>query len=65
MSRGRVAKRLTSELEAAMLFACRANIERYKNILETHLTDDERVFVQRRLAEEQAFLEQAAWTIVL
>jgi hypothetical protein len=46
-----------SELDAALSFAHRANIERYTKILGTYLTGTERDFVQRRLAEEQAALE--------
>ncbi len=51
-----------SQLDAAASFAHQENIERYKRILRTHLTDIERVFIQRRLAEEQAALEQLAGT---
>jgi hypothetical protein len=42
------------------LFAHRANIERYRKILETFLTAEEESFVKRRLAEEKAALEQLA-----
>jgi len=52
-----VARRL-SELEASMLFAHRANIERYGKLLKTYLTDVERTFVKHRLTEEQAALDQ-------
>lgn len=48
--------RLVSEIEASFLFAHRTNIERYKKLLATYLTDDERAFVQRRLEEEKAAL---------
>ena len=51
-----------SQEDPAVSFAHRENIERYKRILRTHLTEDERVFIQRRLAEEQAALEQLAGT---
>lgn len=50
--------RLVSEIEASFSFAHRANIERYKKLLGTYLTDDERVFVQRRLEEEKAGLRR-------
>jgi hypothetical protein len=53
-------KQPTSQLHAAMSFAHRENIERYKRILRTHLTENERGFLQRRLAEEQAALAQLA-----
>ena len=39
-------------------FAHQANIERYRKLLRTYLTDNERSFVQRRLAEEQTALRQ-------
>ena len=45
-------------LETASQFARRANIERYRKILGTHLTAEERRFVERRLAEEQALLHK-------
>ncbi len=44
----------------ALLFAHRTNIERYRKILQTHLTAQERSFVERRLAEERAALEERA-----
>jgi hypothetical protein len=49
---------MTLELETTLKFAHRANIDRYEKILATYLTDDERHFVERRLAEERASLEQ-------
>src|SRR5262245_58341844 len=39
-------------------FARRANIERYKRILQTSLTDHERAFIQKRLAEERSSLAE-------
>jgi hypothetical protein len=45
-------------LETASQFARRANIERYRKILGTHLIAEERRFVERRLAEEQALLQK-------
>jgi len=39
-------------------FAYRANIVRYRKILTTYLTTEERRFVERRLSEEQAALTQ-------
>lgn len=39
-------------------FVHRENISKYRRILGTHLTDHERDFVNRRLAEEQAALNQ-------
>jgi len=34
-----------------------ANIERYRRIIKTHLTENERQFIERRLAEEQHALQ--------
>jgi len=45
--------RREADLRAAPIKAHRDNIRRYKRILETDLTDLERQFVVRRLAEEQ------------
>ena len=49
---------MTLELHTNLKFVHRTNIARYKKILATYLTDEERHFVERRLAEEQASLEQ-------
>lgn len=49
-------RKAASQTEASVLFAHRANIERYEKILQTYLTDYERAFVQRRLTEERAAL---------
>ena len=48
---------MTLELPTNLNFVHRANIGRYRRILATYLTDQERHFVERRLAEEQASLE--------
>jgi hypothetical protein len=42
----------------AFLFAHQANIDRYQRILQTQLTAEERHFVERFLAEQQAALKQ-------
>ena len=57
-----LAQRRLSEKEHSMLFAHRANIERYERILQTALTAHERAFVKRRLAEERAALDQLSGT---
>lgn len=44
-------------------FAHRANIVRYRKILTTCLTDQERRFVETLLAEEQAALQQFSGSI--
>ncbi len=49
---------MTLELQTILKFAHRANIDRYEKILATYLTDEERHFVERRVAEERASLEQ-------
>jgi hypothetical protein len=51
---------MTSETQKALLFAHRTNIERYRKILEKSLTTEEQRFLECRLAEEQAALEQLA-----
>ena len=48
---------MTLELPTTLKFVHRANIGRYRRILATYLTDKERRFVERRLAEEQASLD--------
>ena len=40
-------------------FVCRQNIRRYEKLLRTELTDHERAFIKRRLAEEEQFLQLA------
>jgi hypothetical protein len=47
-----------SEREVALIRAHRANIQRFKSLLEISLSDEDRAFVERRLAEEQAVIEQ-------
>jgi hypothetical protein len=51
-------KSLASQIESSLMFAHRTNIQRYQNLLGTDLSDDERLFVQRRLAEEKLALRQ-------
>jgi hypothetical protein len=46
--------------QLARLRAHRTNIQRYRNLLQTSLTDLERQFVQNRLTEEQSNLESLA-----
>jgi hypothetical protein len=47
---------MTTEYVFARKRAHRANIERYRKILQTQLTDLERDYVTRRLAEERRAL---------
>jgi hypothetical protein len=52
-------------MEAAQRqFIHRENIARYGRILATYLTVDERRFVERRMAEEQAALQQLSGSAV-
>lgn len=51
---------MMSDHRTALLSAHRANIGRYHRLLETYLTDLERDFVKRRIAEEQAALQRIA-----
>jgi hypothetical protein len=55
MSRG---INMTSDLEKAMRWAHEANIQRYRKILSTPLTETERQFIQNRITEEQRAIEQ-------
>lgn len=54
--------RMTSDLVSTLRWAHEANIQRYQRLLETFLTDNERRFVERRIAEEQQALRQVAGT---
>jgi hypothetical protein len=47
---------------STLRWAHEANIQRYQRLLETFLTDNERRFVERRIAEEQQALRQVAAT---
>lgn len=47
---------MTSDMKNAFVFARRANIDRYRRLLKTHLTVTERGFIERRLGEEEAAL---------
>ncbi len=49
---------MAQNMDNVQCFAYRANIVRYKKILATYLTAEERRFVERRLREEQAALQQ-------
>ncbi|MGA9004573.1 MAG: hypothetical protein WB504_19095 [Pseudolabrys sp.] len=51
---------MMSDTRNNLLFAHKANIERYRKILGTFLTAKEEGFVKRRLAEEQTAFDQLA-----
>ena len=44
--------------ETTEQYAHRQNLARYRRLLDTHLTAEERRFVERRVAEEQAALQR-------
>ena len=46
--------------QSARLRTHRRNIQRYRNLLQTSLTELERQFIEKRLAEEQSSLESLA-----
>jgi len=52
------ARRSVSQIEASLAFVHRTNIVRYKKLLMSDLSDDDRISVLRRLAEEEAALRQ-------
>lgn len=54
---------MSTDLESTLRWAHEANLERYRRLLETCLTDNERQFVERRIAEEREALRQVAGTI--
>ena len=55
---GAGAPTLSSEFDTAMMSAHRKNIARYQRLLMSELTVDERRYVERRVAEEQAALRR-------
>ena len=54
---------MASDYEATLLWVHRANIERYRKILRAYLTAKESRFIERRLAEEQAALQQLTGSV--
>ena len=51
--------------QLARLRTHRSNIQRYRNLLQTSLTELERQFVEKRLTEEQTNLESLAASLPL
>lgn len=45
---------MESDIRTALASVHRANVERYRRILDSYLNPDERRFVERRIAEEEA-----------
>ena len=46
--------------QLARLRSHRSNIQHYRNLLQTNLTELERQFIQKRLTEEQSNLESVS-----
>ena len=51
------------EQQLARVRAHRSNIQRYRNLLQTSLTEHERQCVEKRLTEEQSNLESLATSL--
>ena len=51
--------------QLARLRTHRSNIQRYRNLLQTSLTELERQFIEKRLIEEQSNLESLATSLPL
>jgi hypothetical protein len=58
MPQRRSAHQMASQIDTSMMFVHRANIERYKGLLTTDLSEGDRTLIQRRLAEEEASLRK-------
>jgi hypothetical protein len=46
-----------NDADLARIRAHRGNIHRYRRLLATHLADHERAYIERRLSEERACME--------
>jgi hypothetical protein len=51
--------------ETTEQYAHRQNLARYRRLLDTHLTAEERRFVERRVSEEQAALRRLSGSAAL
>ena len=51
---------MASQIDTSMMFVHRTNIERYKWLLTTNLSEGDRTLIRRRLAEEEASLLKLA-----
>ena len=58
MSQSESARRSLSQIEASLSFFHRANLQRYRKLLGTNLSDRERMTVHSRLVEEEAALRR-------
>jgi len=52
------ARRLASQIETSLAFVHRVNIERYKKLLGTDLTSEERTLILSRITEEESALRR-------
>ena len=55
-----LARRSLAQIEASLSFVHQANIERYKSLLKTDLSDGDRLLIRGQLAEEEAALRKMA-----
>ncbi|HTO60266.1 MAG TPA: hypothetical protein VMM15_03315 [Bradyrhizobium sp.] len=60
MPQQRSAHQMASQIDTSMMFVHRTNIERYKWLLTTDLSEGDRTLIKRRLAEEEALLLKLA-----
>ncbi|MET4262374.1 hypothetical protein ABIC09_007352 [Bradyrhizobium sp. S3.12.5] len=51
---------MTDDERSARAQTCRNNIQRYRQLLQTRLTEFERDFIAKRLSEESSELERLA-----
>lgn len=49
------------DVKIALIQAHRSNIQRYRGLLRTRLTEVERRFIERRISEEQSALQAENW----
>jgi len=47
---------MASQIETSLVFVHRANIERYKRLLATNLSDEDRLLIRGQLAKEELAL---------
>jgi hypothetical protein len=54
---------MTKDQRLARVRAHRSNIQRYRNLLQSSLTELERQFIEKRLTEEQTNLESLSTSL--
>ena len=57
---GDSARRSLAQIEASLSFVHQANIERYKSLLKTDLSDGDHLLIREQLAEGEAALRKVA-----